>query len=256
MSINSLITTHLTPVSISTFLFAVVLCLVISALTIRKAKRTQFDRGASSRCGEIDALILEKSQLRESVDQLSEKNAKLGTDLVQANTHAEQLPILENEVDRLRSSLANARGECIRLSTQISEQQAQNEDKLQILNEAKSQLKDQFKVLANEILDEKSRKFTDQNQSNLTSLLDPVREQLRLFEKKFLEGQNKDIEGRTEIKAEIQQLRKLNEQISLEADSLTKALKGDSKIQGTWGELILEKVFESSELEKGREYDV
>ncbi len=114
----------------------------------------------------------------------------------------------------------------------------------------------EFENLANKILDNKSEKFTKQNKENIDVILKPLQEKIEKFEKKVDET-NKEAIGRTsQLHEQIKGLTKLNEQMSKEATNLTKALKGDSKIQGNWGELVLEKVLEKSGLEKDREYFV
>ncbi len=134
------------------------------------------------------------------------------------------------------------------------------EDKL--LHQAKEyqtlqeQNKRDFELLANKILDEKSTKFTEQNKLNIKSLLDPLQEKIQHFEKKVDDTNKENIERNSQLREQIFNLKALNEQMSKEALNLTKALKGDSKIQGNWGELVLERVLEKSGLEKGREYDI
>ena len=111
-----------------------------------------------------------------------------------------------------------------------------------------------FEIVANKILDEKSYKFTLQNKENLDIILKPLHERIQNFEKK-VEDTNKESLGRHgELRQQIKGLAELNLQMSKDADNLTKALKGDAKLQGNWGELILTRVLEKSGLELGREY--
>jgi DNA recombination protein RmuC len=111
-----------------------------------------------------------------------------------------------------------------------------------------------FEILANKILEEKSNKFTVQNKENLKTILDPLKEKINLFEKK-VEDTNKDSIGRhADLRRQILNLAELNEQMSKEAVNLTKALKGDSKIQGDWGETQLEVLLEKANLVKGIHY--
>jgi DNA recombination protein RmuC len=112
----------------------------------------------------------------------------------------------------------------------------------------------EFRNLANEILDEKSRKFTEQNKTNLDDILKPLGEKIKDFEKKVEETYDKDMREKVSLKAEIKGLLDLNKQLSEEANNLAKALKGDLRQQGNWGELILEKILEKSGLVKNREY--
>jgi len=114
----------------------------------------------------------------------------------------------------------------------------------------------EFKVLANEILEEKSKRFTEQNKTNIDQILKPLNERIKEFEKKVEETYDKEAQQRFSLKEEVKRLAELNQQISKEANSLTKALKGEAKTQGNWGEVILESILERTGLRKGSEYFV
>ena len=114
----------------------------------------------------------------------------------------------------------------------------------------------EFENLANKILDEKSSKFTEQNKENMKNILSPLQEKIQLFEKKVDDTHKESIDYHAALRQQIIGLSELNAQMSKETLNLTKALKGDSKMQGNWGELILERVLEKSGLEKDREYFV
>lgn len=112
----------------------------------------------------------------------------------------------------------------------------------------------EFENLANKILEEKSTKFTAQNKENIKNILSPLQEKIQTFEKKVEDSHKESIDRHAALRQQIIGLKELNEQMSKEAVNLTKALKGDSKTQGNWGELVLERVLEKSGLEKDREY--
>lgn len=114
----------------------------------------------------------------------------------------------------------------------------------------------QFKNLANEILEEKTKKFTDQNKTNLSDILNPLKEKISEFEKKVEQTNKESIERNSSLKEQISGLKELNKQITREAENLTKALKGESKTQGNWGEFILESILEKSGLIKGEQYEM
>ena len=114
----------------------------------------------------------------------------------------------------------------------------------------------EFENLATKILDEKSNKFTEQNKENMKNILSPLQEKIQLFEKKVDDTHKESIDYHAALRQQIIGLSELNAQMSKETLNLTKALKGDSKMQGNWGELILERVLEKSGLEKDREYFV
>lgn len=114
----------------------------------------------------------------------------------------------------------------------------------------------EFENLANKILDEKSSKFTEQNKENMKNILSPLQDKIQLFEKKVEDTHKESIDYHAALRQQILGLSEMNAQMSKETLNLTKALKGDSKMQGNWGELVLERVLEKSGLEKGREYEV
>ncbi len=112
----------------------------------------------------------------------------------------------------------------------------------------------QFENLANKIFDEKGKKFADQNKINLGEILNPLREKITDFEKKVELTNTESIKNHSALREQLTNLKELNQQITKEASNLTRALKGDSKAQGNWGEYILESILEKSGLVKGREY--
>jgi DNA recombination protein RmuC len=114
----------------------------------------------------------------------------------------------------------------------------------------------EFENLAHKILEQNSSKFTEQNQKNITQILSPLQEKIQLFEKKVDATQKENISIHSALKEQLLHLQNQNVRITQEAENLTKALKGDSKMQGNWGELVLERVLEKSGLEKDREYTV
>ena len=114
----------------------------------------------------------------------------------------------------------------------------------------------EFELLANKILEEKTTKFTEQNKEQLKNILTPLQDKIQLFEKKVEDTHKESIDYHAALRQQILGLREMNEQMSKETVNLTKALKGDSKMQGNWGELVLERVLEKSGLEKDREYFV
>ncbi len=163
------------------------------------------------------------------------------------------------EYQRRAESLANALGEArVELReyevTLASERRASNE-KLALLEHNRDALKQEFENLANRIFEQKSERFSQQTRTSLDSLLNPFRDQLQDFRKRVEDVYTSETRDRQALRSEIKSLQDLNRQITEEAASLTRALKGDKKIQGNWGELILERVLERSGLRKGMEYE-
>jgi DNA recombination protein RmuC len=131
-----------------------------------------------------------------------------------------------------------------------------NKEQKQEVEQLQEKFTKEFENLANKILDEKTTKFTEQNKENLKNILSPLQDKIQLFEKKVEDTHKESIDYHAALRQQILGLREMNEQMSKETLNLTKALKGDSKMQGNWGELILERVLEKSGLEKDREYFV
>lgn len=168
-----------------------------------------------------------------------------------SNELAEVKPELSQERDKrqdLSNELTRVNTEYKNLELKLSEQKAE-------LEKLNSKFAIEFKNLANQIFEEKSQKFTAQNKSNIQDLLSPLKEKLGEFQKKVEDTNKEGAERNASLTEQIKHLSDLNKQITKEAINLTKALKGDSKTQGNWGEVILERILEKSGLEKGREYD-
>ena len=142
----------------------------------------------------------------------------------------------------------------IRLEAELDSERKQGQGRIESLNEAKEALTSQFKNLANEILEDKSKRFTEQNAASLDALLKPLQTKLTEFKEQVNTSYGNEARERFALKSEIERLANLNLKMSDETRSLTQALKGDSKVQGNWGELVLESILESSGLRKGEEY--
>jgi DNA recombination protein RmuC len=170
---------------------------------------------------------------------------------------------LRRELQNYKDEVALERSKSGSLQMDIATLQTKNDNLIEKLTEQKTQLEDlqarftkEFENLANRILDDKSKKFTEQNEAQLKNILDPLKDRIRDFEKRVNETHNESAIERSALKEQLRIMSDMNKRMSEEALNLTKALKGDSKKQGNWGELILEKVLEKSGLTKGREYDV
>ncbi len=128
------------------------------------------------------------------------------------------------------------------------------EDQKAVSENLKQQVTMQFENLAQKIFEEKSTRFSDQNHKQLSSLLDPLKERIKDFEKKVDDTYSQERFERGHLKGEISKLIELNQTMSKEAHNLVLALKGENKTQGNWGEFILENILERSGLRKGEEY--
>jgi DNA recombination protein RmuC len=142
-----------------------------------------------------------------------------------------------------------------KLMTLLTNERKNAAEKLQLLEEAREELRLQFSSLAQQIFDEKSARFSDLNREKLDAILQPFNKQLTSLKQEINEVYRNDSRERISLKSEIIQLRDLNQQVNKEAINLTNALKSDTKVQGNWGELILERVLERSGLRRGLEYE-
>ena len=169
----------------------------------------------------------------------------------------------EKQIQSLIAERENIRIEKDSFAIQLSKKEAdfenlweRNKEQKQEVEQLQVKFTKEFENLANKILEEKSSKFTEQNKENMKNILSPLQEKIYLFEKKVDDTHKESIDYHAALRQQILGLQVMHEQMSKETINLTKALKGDSKMQGNWGELILERVLEKSGLEKGREYDV
>jgi DNA recombination protein RmuC len=188
----------------------------------------------------------DKSTLEERQLQFSNTIGELKQNVEKTETEREEI---RREKDFLNTELS-------RRNTEYENLQQQNLKRDKELEERQEQLRKDFELLATKILDEKSEKFTLQNKENIKNILNPLQEKIQLFEKKVDDTQKESISMHSALKEQLLGLKDLNQQMAKEATNLTKALKGDSKTQGNWGELVLERVLEKSGLEKDREYFV
>lgn len=162
---------------------------------------------------------------------------------------SQALEVLQSEKERLSQDLIRSQSQGEQLTAKLNDQKKE-------LENIQERFTSEFENLAQKILEAKSEKFTKQNQENLNLVLKPLQEKIEQFEKRVESTHKDNIDYHASLRQQIIGLTQLNEQMSREATNLTKALKGDSKLQGNWGELVLERVLEKSGLEKDREYYV
>jgi DNA recombination protein RmuC len=219
--------------------------------------------------GFVVGILLTKSNSGKAVQLEKEKRIEVETALaVLENAKEKEESYLRKEVDRLTAELATKLEQNNAKDTLLGEQNvkvAQQDAEIKMLKEKLETLKGEieqigqkyaaeFKNLANEILEDKSQKFTVQNQKNLESILKPLDENIREFKKTVTDAYEKESKERFSLGTEVKKLADLNLQMSEEARNLTKALKGEAKTQGDWGEMILETILEKSGLRKDEEY--
>lgn len=142
------------------------------------------------------------------------------------------------------------------LNTRYEEEIKSSNEKLQALKDAKNELSQEFKLLANKIFEDKSKQFSSSSREQLELLLKPFREQITSFSIQAKEQFNTELKDRHLLKDELSRLKQMNEQLSQDAINLTNALKGENKTQGNWGEIVLESILEQSGLRAGVEYEL
>lgn len=196
--------------------------------------------------GEADILKQELSLLNTEKSRIEERNELLKNDLEKSENRLKEL---QTELSGLQQDHATLKANYSNLDEKLSSHKDE-------VNKLQEKFSSEFRNLANQILDEKSKKFTDQNKVNLDLILQPLGEKIKIFQKKVEETHITDVRERSSLQEQIKGLTDLNQKMSLEANNLVKALKGQAKTQGNWGEMILERILEKSGLQKDREYAV
>jgi DNA recombination protein RmuC len=227
-----------------------------------RAERMVLDERALGQQETIAQLRTHASQLSDELcrlqlrcEQLQAANAALESQVLRIPVIEREKVCREEQLSALQQQVSQQHTQVAQLRTALSQEQKQAAEKIALLNTAGEQLKEAFQNLANRIFEEKSSKFIDQNRVAVDHLIGPLREQIGDFKRRVEDVYDKETRDRTALHAEITHLKDLNQRISKEALNLTRALKGDSKARGNWGEVILARVLEASGLQKGREYD-
>ena len=224
------------------------------------------------RSSQLEAVYEEQRAMREQAEREREEWRQKAATLenriagLESENRSQQSRMAELEQERsaqrqraeqLNSELSSARVHLREQEVTLEEERKATTEKLELLERNRDALKQEFENLANKIFEQKSERFSQQTRTSLDTLLNPFRDQLQDFRKRVVDpAQSESAErDRQALRSEIKSLQELNRQITEEASNLTKALKGDKKIQGNWGELILERVLERSGLRKGIEYE-
>ena len=226
----------------------------------RAALETQV-RHLAVQADELGRLKTESAALQKELADARVQNERLATQAEESsalkNSYAAELGRLKTDCAALQKELADARVQNRHLATRIEQEQQAQQEKLALLNEARDALGSRFQNLANQILEEKSRRFSEQNREQLGILLNPLSEKLGGFSQLVQNTYEKEAKERLTLENELKRLQQLNSRLHEDAAALTRALTGSrNKTQGNWGEMILESVLEHSGLQKGREYTV
>lgn len=272
---------------------SLLLGLVVGAAALygvmRSRAEAEYQRGRGEAQAELAALGAQLDGVRRLAEDVARREAAQGGELASSRreladtqqrlagfvAHAQRIPELERQLaerdEALRHAHAAAQAELQRMTealtrlavrerelvTLLEQEKHQHEEKLALLGQAREELSNQFKALASDILEEKSKRFAEQNQQSLGNLLSPLHERIQGFGKLVQDTYDKDSKERLTLENELKRLREMNDRLGQDALALTRALTGgNNKAQGTWGEMVLEKVLEASGLTRDREYRV
>ncbi len=192
-----------------------------------------------------------QTQLRTLDGQLQHTKATL----IQREQDTQKLVQKEKQVEELNAHIGQLKTELNQEQTERQKDQKNLEEKMQLLQDNKAQLSQEFENLSNKIFEEKNKQFKQSSQEGLSSLLSPFKDQLEGLRKKVDDVYVSESKDRASLKTQISELHNLNKQITEEAASLARALRGEKKTQGNWGELVLETVLERSGLREGEEFE-
>ena len=195
-----------------------------------------------------------KSELRRAHDQSKQFEVLAEQRGQRANSLQEQCDKLSVNLDETRASLRETESNYERLNTSLEEREASHKRELETFNKQKEELKLQFQQLSNEILQNNSKALQEANKESLSATINPFKTSIEEFKKKIDDNVHRETMQRSELKKELESLKELNLKMTTEAHELSTALKGQKKLQGNWGELVLENVLERSGLQLGKDY--
>lgn len=230
----------------------------VTRLAVQVTERSQKLAAAEDRLREAQAdaerLEAEVRTLARDLQLANELRAGLEEKSSRIPALEQQLRDAQAQAEAAAQAASQARTELAQARATLESERSQTEAQIALLQQARTELSNQFKALAAEILEEKSKRFVETNQLAIGRIMDPLRERMGEFKAKVEEIHAKDLEQQATLKAELTQLKELNRQITQEAHGLAVALKGQSKVQGNWGELVLGNVLDRAGLCEGKDY--
>ena len=234
--------------------------LIVSIIVLAIAVFLLLKKPESSSCisaEELAKMKADNDQLRISLAKAEERAHGLTGERDKADKSLQDERVrYDAAITSLNQELVAEKNRMAKAEEAFVAQRQRLADQEKSIQEIQQKFQVEFQNIANQLLEEKSKKFVETNKSHLDILLNPLKENIKAFEEKVDKVYNMEAAERNTLKGVISQLMELNKLISNEAQNLTKALKGDSKKQGNWGEVILEKVLERSGLTKDREYRI
>ncbi|GMU44380.1 MAG: DNA recombination protein RmuC [Xanthomonadales bacterium] len=240
-----------------------------------RVARRRLAEGAAARQPEIDVLELRAVEQLALLDQraaelsrerernqrfeqhlqaLMREHAELKGRLVRLDLTEQALKSRDSELSELRVRFQQTLSQASALEARLHDEIRGAAEKLDFVGKLRGEFRDTFKALAGEVLHDRSQKLIAENAAQIGGLLNPVREQLKTFQDAVQQAYVQEAKERSLLGREIDALKTLNHQLGEEATNLTRALRGDSRVQGAWGELVLERLLEVSGLAQGREY--
>ncbi|MFL0809453.1 MAG: DNA recombination protein RmuC [Agarilytica sp.] len=228
-----------------------VLALAIVAVLLYKKlnQYIQAHKQLKEAIGTTESRLKEKQAAAEQTERRYERELTRLETLVEEKTNQQQQQELQLE------SLNKTKEEHLQLQARFEEKEKQLQSKEALLEESKRSLLKEFELAAGKLFDSKQQSFSQQSIQGLETVLNPFKQQLQNFNKQVEEVYHKENTQRNQLIGQIGELQKQTQKISADANNLASALKGDNKVQGQWGEIVLERLLEQSGLEKGREYD-
>lgn len=198
-------------------------------------------------------MYIQKLKIKSTESVWGEREQQFNATIKSLN---DKLLLSDEEQKQLQREKEQQSNQIVRYQADLENLQLKNKEQKEEVEKLQEKFTKEFENLANKILDEKSEKFTKSNKENIENILTPLNKKIKEFEEKVEKSQKENISIHSALKEQLLNLQTQNLKITQEAENLTKALKGDSKMQGNWGELVLERVLEKSGLEKDREYSV
>lgn len=217
--------------------------------TILESKEVELRQEIQELNEKLTLALKQKSDAEIEVAKLQTANKNLENKLQEVET-------LKQEVEKERSTRINFEKKVASLTADLDNMKTALAEEKKRLEEVKEQMKQEFALIANKILKDNSEAFSQHSKKNINELIDPLKEKIEKFEKKVEDTYEKGLKDQSDLKAEFKKIYELSVQLDKDAKNLTKALKSDSKQQGNWGEVVLERILEESGLTKGQEYMV
>ena len=250
--------------------------IVSTAFWLRRRHRREIDTALGR---QTETAALDKRLMEERLDirsrDLERAQADLATTRQELRTYSEQHGVakaevvrlqtensqLSNQLEKLREETASSRADAgaakiqlTEIRTRLEEAEKGFREKEALFKEASDALKKEFQLLANQILESQGQRLRTANTEQLNSVLTPFKDQIKDFKQRVEEVYTTDAKDRASLLTEVRNLQEASERVNREAENLTRALKGDTRVQGNWGEVVLERVLEDSGLRRDHEY--